>query len=222
MLRYRGVEGWCNHLKAEFCEHVFSGQISTWDMLMFSILIFAPNREWRLRLFGLQKLSFEATIKTALCRWWAFPKKIFNSHFLCIVIGCLSKWTHSLVLTVFFESSGFNLPRGAIYVNGKLESRLPSARTVSWKLHHEDLYPSGNLAAQDMLGSDPTCAPEKRFGGCDSCHEPTCKAKSQPQKTCEFNQPCPKDKTTAARLGGNGALATHMVRKILATLCITF
>ena len=44
-------------------------------MLMFSILIFAPNREWRLRLFGLQKLSFEATIKTALCRWWAFPKK---------------------------------------------------------------------------------------------------------------------------------------------------
>merc|ERR1711974_23238 len=62
------------------------------------------------------------------------------------------------------------------------------------------------------LGSDPTCAPELRFGGCDSCDDATCRNLTQP-KTCEFNQPCPKadDGTTAARLGGNGALVTHMV-----------
>ena len=116
------------------------------------------------------------------------------------------------------------MPRGTFNVNGKLESRLPSARKVSWELHHDDLYPLGNLADQNTLGSDPTCAPEKRFGGCDFCDEETCQKVSQPKPTCEFQQPCPKadDKTTAARLGGNGALATHMVWKILAKLFNTF
>merc|ERR1711974_558548 len=95
----------------------------------------------------------------------------------------------------------------------KLESRLPSPRKVSWELHHDGLYPLGDiLSPHDTLGSDPTCAPELRFGGCDSCDDATCRNLTQP-KTCESNQPCPKadDGTTAARLGGNGALVTHMV-----------
>ena len=133
----------------------------------------------------------------------------------------------SLLLTVFFnsknflDSSGVNLPRGSTNLSF---SFLPSARKVSWKLHHDTLYPSGHIAAPlSTLGSDPTCSLHLRFGGCDSCNVGTCQQRRQP-KTCEFNQPCPKadDGTTAARLGGNGALVTHMVRNILAKLCKTF
>ena len=117
------------------------------------------------------------------------------------------------------------MPRGMDFVHSysKLESRLPSPRKVSWELHHDGLYPFGDiLSAQDTLGSDPTCAPDLRFAGCDSCEEPTCQNLNR-SKTCEFNQPCPNDGTTAARLGGNGALVTHMVSwKILAKLSNTF
>ena len=103
------------------------------------------------------------------------------------------------------------MPRGMDFVHSYSKSRLPSPRKVSWELHHDGLYPFGDiLSAQDTLGSDPTCAPELRFAGCDSCEEPTCQNLNR-SKTCEFNQPCPNDGTTAARLGGDGALVTHMV-----------
>ena len=107
------------------------------------------------------------------------------------------------------------MPRGTHEWGDKnlRQSSLPSARKVSWELHHDSLYPKGDITAQAELGSDPTCDPELRFGGCNSCYEPTCQREQKP-KTCEYQQPCPRDKTTAARLGGNGALATHMVRKI--------
>ena len=110
------------------------------------------------------------------------------------------------------------MPRGSYYLNSRdnSKSRLPSARKVSLELHHDGLYPLGDILSKaDTLGSDPTCGPELRFGGCDSCFERDCKNISLP-RTCEFNQPCPKDKTTAAKLGGDGALVTHMVRKISA------
>ena len=110
------------------------------------------------------------------------------------------------------------MPRGTEFwgSNNLRPSSLPSARKVSWELHHDGLYPLGDiLSEKDTLGSDPTCPPELRFGGCPSCNETECQAE-QKHKTCEFNQPCPlaSDPTTAAKLGGNGALATHMVRKI--------
>ena len=85
---------------------------------------------------------------------------------------------------------------------------------MSLELHHDSLYPLNDILSQATLGSDPTCPPELRFGGCHTCFERDCKIVSLP-RTCEFNQPCPKDNTTAARLGGNGPLATHMVKKIL-------
>ena len=85
---------------------------------------------------------------------------------------------------------------------------------MSLELHHDSLYPLNDILSQATLGSDPTCRPELRFGGCHTCFERDCKIVSLP-RTCEFNQPCPKDNTTAARLGGNGPLATHMVKKIL-------
>ena len=84
-------------------------------------------------------------------------------------------------------------------------SKLPSARTVSLKLHHERDFPLGHiLDGVTGQGSDPTCDPHNRFS------------------TKEFNQFCPKspDDTTAARLGGNGAMVTHMVSKILAEWCL--
>ena len=81
--------------------------------------------------------------------------------------------------------SGVNTPRG-----GLEQSNLPSARKVSWDLHH-DVFKFGKLPGGD-LGSDPTCSSSR---------------------VQEFNQRCPNgtDKSTGARLGGNGALATHMV-----------
>ena len=99
---------------------------------------------------------------------------------------------------VLLYSSGINLPRGS---NSMHSSNLPSARTVSLKLHHERDFPLGHiLDGVTGQGSDPTCNPHNRFS------------------TKEFNQFCPKspDDRTAARLGGNGAMVTHMVRKILA------
>ena len=92
--------------------------------------------------------------------------------------------------------SGVNTPRG-----GLKESNLPSARKVSWELHH-DVFKFGKFSNED-LGSDPTCPPEKRSTPSDPFPEPK-----------EFNQQCPNgtDKSTGARLGGNGDLATHMVR----------
>ena len=117
------------------------------------------------------------------------------------------------------KSSGHNIPRGSYYEvesPHNLISYLPSARKVSLILHHENVYPYGDIVSGfDTLGSDPTCASDLRFGGCNSCTETDCQ-KNQKSTTCEFNQPCPKDETTAAKLGGNGALVTHMVRKILA------
>ena len=105
--------------------------------------------------------------------------------------------------------AGVNLPRGSRNISS---SSLPSARKVSWQLHHDTLYPSGHIGAPlSTLGSDPSCSLELRFGGCDSCTDGTCRQSNKP-KTCEFNQPCPNDRTTAAKLGGNGALVTHMVR----------
>ena len=96
------------------------------------------------------------------------------------------------------------MPRGTDSV---YSSKLPSARKVSLKLHHERDYPLGYiLDGVTGQGSDPTCAPHNRFS----------------TKEKEFNQFCPKspDDTTAARLGGNGALVTHMVSKILAERCL--
>ena len=84
-------------------------------------------------------------------------------------------------------------------------SNLPSARIVSLKLHHERDFPLGCiLDGVTGQGSDLTCDPHNRFS------------------TKEFNQFCPKspDDRTAARLGGNGALVTHMVSKILAEKCL--
>ena len=105
--------------------------------------------------------------------------------------------------------AGVDLPRGSRNISS---SSLPSARKVSWQLHHDTLYPSGHIGAPlSTLGSDPSCSLELRFGGCDSCTDGTCRQSNKP-KTCEFNQPCPNDRTTAAKLGGNGALVTHMVR----------
>ena len=88
-----------------------------------------------------------------------------------------------------------NTPRG-----GLKESNLPSARKVSWELHH-DVFKFGKFSNED-LGSDPTCPPEKRSTPSDPFPEPK-----------EFNQQCPNgtDKSTGARLGGNGDLVTHMV-----------
>ena len=103
---------------------------------------------------------------------------------------------------VHLYSSGINLPRGS---DNMFSSNLPSARTVSLKLHHEKDFPLGCiLDGVTGQGSDPTCDPHNRFS------------------TKEFNQFCPKspDDTTAARLGGNGALVTHMVSKILAEWCL--
>ena len=90
---------------------------------------------------------------------------------------------------------------------------------MSWELHHDRTFPLGdvdNLTA--TFNSDPTCDPQLRSTGCNSCDIGACTP-----RPCEFNQVCPNatDKTTAARLGGLrlGALASHMVR-FLAEGCV--
>ena len=115
---------------------------------------------------------------------------------------------NSVVLTVFICVSGVNLPRGSTTLTS---SYLPSARKVSWFLHHDDTFPLGDVdSSQGALGSDPTCPLELRSTGCNNCNDGACNP-----KPCEFNQPCPKtdDRATAAKLGGNGALVSHMVRQ---------
>ena len=112
---------------------------------------------------------------------------------------------------MFSHSSGVNLPRGSTTLSS---SNLPSARRVSWILHHDRTFPLGDVDnLSSTLGSDPTCAPEIRSsGGCQSCSPGACSP-----HPCEFNQLCPNatDDVTAAKLGGNGALVTHMVGTVL-------
>ena len=110
---------------------------------------------------------------------------------------------------MFSLSSGSNLPRGSKNLS---YSYLPSARLVSWELHHDRTFPLGDVDTNgNTLASDSTCAPELRSSGCNSCDIGACTP-----RPCEFNQVCPNatDKATAAKLGGNGALVTHMVREI--------
>ena len=98
------------------------------------------------------------------------------------------------------------MPRGSTNLS---YSYLPSARLVSWELHHDRTFPLGDVdKLSSTLASDSTCALELRSSGCNNCE--TCTP-----RPCEFNQVCPNatDKTTAAKLGGNGALVTHMVLK---------
>ena len=93
--------------------------------------------------------------------------------------------------------SGLNLPRG-----GLKRSNLPSARKVSWDLHH-DVFKFGKFP--NVIGTDPTCPSEMRFDD---------------NPNSQFSQQCPNgtDKSTGARLGGNGDLATHMVGTIFSNL----
>ena len=226
--RYRQAEGWCNQLETRLCRQRDPGQIypiySERIGPHIHICVYAYRYIYP-RQFCLTFPHFEcgnqpdkpkrgcqgavnSLLKRLLPAAYEDGEllKVFESHFLCIVMGdkSLAERKYSLL-----HSSGNNLPRGS---KDTRSSSLPSARKVSWQLHHEGLFPAGEPLS-DTLSSDPTCALEKRYGGCASCHEPKCRGRGIP-KTCEFNQACPNDTTTAAKLGGNGALATHMVRKI--------